>query len=387
MAVTGLTPPPTNVDANDWAFKKWFKDIYQYSQGGVLIPSTELTPIYPSRRNFLINGDFSIWQRGTSFVLPAATFTYTADRWCQGRGGAFAGETATRYTISTGDYPLPQDFRYVYNATRTAGDTNLQDITVGQMIETELATHLRGKTCVISFWLKGGSGLKSSLASNFRVLVSSGTGTDENRFNGFTGSRTALSAAFNAPTTWTYYQFPFTFNIDTNEASVLFSYRSPSNNPAVANENFLITGVQLEIAQNSNNPRATAFDYVPFHQQLAECCRYYQKSFDYDTTPIQSSHTLNGCAVYYSQRGGALGNMAPVNYTYKMRRGDSTIITTYSYGAATANWWNFTTSAASGVPAFSCQGDNGFFLFNPQVAADAVNNFLVLHWTSESEIR
>lgn len=35
-----------------------------------------------SNPNLLINGDFQVWQRGTSFNAPSTQIVYTADRWC-----------------------------------------------------------------------------------------------------------------------------------------------------------------------------------------------------------------------------------------------------------------------------------------------------------------
>ncbi len=87
MAITRLNPPPINVDANDFTFKKWFQDIYSYSRGGILVPTSDLSQIYGANRNVLINGDFKVWQRGTTLPVISATPSYFADRWCARVGG------------------------------------------------------------------------------------------------------------------------------------------------------------------------------------------------------------------------------------------------------------------------------------------------------------
>lgn len=39
-------------------------------------------PLITPNENLLINGDFQVWQRGTSFTVSNETLIYTADRWC-----------------------------------------------------------------------------------------------------------------------------------------------------------------------------------------------------------------------------------------------------------------------------------------------------------------
>lgn len=384
MAVTRILPPPVNVDANDYSYKRWFQDIYKYSEGGVLIPTAELVPNYGGRRNLVQNGDFSIWQRGTSFTIGAVASTPTADRWVQSRG-SIAGSTAARYTISSSDLPLPQEFKYALNATRTIGDTSSADVTIAHHIESETAARVRGKTCVLSFWLKGGTGLKSSIPT-FRTLISSGTGTNENRISGYTGNRTSLNAAFNAPTTWTYYQFPVTFNVDTNEIAILFSYRNPSNNPAVANENFLITGVQLEIARDQNYPKATSFDYVPFGTQLQECARYYQKSFKYQTAPAQNTASLDGLFEFPCTIAGATAQQSPSN-SFVPRMLKTPTMTFYNSNASNAFVLNLTrVTSATATAGTTGVGERGFAVSCTGVAGWVVGDRLAVHYQADAEI-
>lgn len=60
--------------------------------------------------NILINGDFQIWQRGTSFVAP--NNQYTADRWKANGSGTVSydggykvtGTVAVSYTMENGDF-------------------------------------------------------------------------------------------------------------------------------------------------------------------------------------------------------------------------------------------------------------------------------------------
>ena len=53
-------------------------------------------------RNQLINGDFRVWQRGTSVVYGSANGGYTADRW------AVASDTTTSQRVKYGNIPVAE---------------------------------------------------------------------------------------------------------------------------------------------------------------------------------------------------------------------------------------------------------------------------------------
>jgi hypothetical protein len=87
-------------------------------------------PHIEAGKNFLINGGFDIWQRGTSFTT---TDVYSADRWktLASAAGTFAQETTT----------IPSGARYAMKIT--AGATT--DYALAQVIETSNAVMLAGK--------------------------------------------------------------------------------------------------------------------------------------------------------------------------------------------------------------------------------------------------
>ena len=53
----------------------------EQNTGGAVSP-------YVAGKNKIINGDFGIWQRGTSFTPAAAIGVYTTDRWNVSRDGS-----------------------------------------------------------------------------------------------------------------------------------------------------------------------------------------------------------------------------------------------------------------------------------------------------------
>jgi hypothetical protein len=106
-------------------------------------------------RNFLINGGFDIWQRGTSFSAPNA---YIADRWFAAGSGTWTQDTTT----------LAPGQQYSLKATTTS----LQAIAVYQSIETKNSIPLAGQTATFSFYLA------ASTASTVYATLDYSTSTD-----------------------------------------------------------------------------------------------------------------------------------------------------------------------------------------------------------------
>jgi len=96
--------------------------------------------------NYVINGAFDIWQRGTSFT--GVTTTYCADRWLAGNSGATMN--VTRETFPVGQTEVDGNPTYFLRLSVTTGNDFARLI---QRIE-DVRT-LSGKTITVSFWAKG----------------------------------------------------------------------------------------------------------------------------------------------------------------------------------------------------------------------------------------
>ena len=103
-------------------------------------------------KNRLINGDFRIWQRGTS----SSSAGYLADRWYHNSAGTYARST---------DVPTSQGFKYsLSNAVTTATSYGV----ALQRIESLNCYDLGGATVTLSFWMKtltGSTGMYCNLYS------------------------------------------------------------------------------------------------------------------------------------------------------------------------------------------------------------------------------
>lgn len=131
-------------------------------------------------KNKIINADFGIWQRGTTFTNPTLG-TYTADRFVQGFSDANpTSASTTRQTFSPGAAPLAgYDGLHYARSTITTVGSNTVYRPFTQRIE-EVKT-FAGQTVTISFFAKADSARTLSFAysQNFgsggSTAVSSGT--------------------------------------------------------------------------------------------------------------------------------------------------------------------------------------------------------------------
>lgn len=369
MAITRLNPPPINVDANDFTFKKWFQDIYSYSRGGILVPTSDLSQIYGANRNVLINGDFKVWQRGTTLPVTSATPSYFADRWCALVGGG----TTYSITRQTGPSQLPYCLRF----THTAVAAGSHQTYLAQSMETIDSLPLAGQTVTISFWLRKGAGF----SGNIEFVLASGTGTDENLLSGYTGGARPIDAVNIVPaTTWTFYQFSGTIASTATEVATWFIYNN-TNAGVPANDYYEVSGVQLEFGST-----ATAFDFRPFSMELVRCQRYYQKSFPYAITPATNTGIATGVLGWIASVAGAAVNYSHTfPYIQPMRKAPT--LTYYNPMAANANTRNLNTSTDSaGTTTTGFSSAETFHAAATGVAGWAIGHLLFVHWAANAEI-
>lgn len=130
-------------------------------EGGrlVLLQPSPVAPPLPycsaPRGNLFINGDFRIWQRGTTFAA-ATTNTYTADRW----RGYRSSHTASfdRYPLTTSDAPfLATGARHCFRARLSPPPGVASSyVILGQRVEAMYGL-VRGKTLLLTFWARAGA--------------------------------------------------------------------------------------------------------------------------------------------------------------------------------------------------------------------------------------
>ena len=247
------------------------------TSGSVLVSNVAGTsfayqPLQAAGKNAVINGGMDIWQRGTSVALAASspyTSNYNADRWQVGTLAALEATTISRQ--ATADTTNLPNIQYAARVQRNSGQTGVAAIYFGQSLETVNSIPYAGKQVTISYYARAGANF-SATANVFNSTITTGTGTDQNLFPGYTGS--VLNTSYDTLTsTWQRFTHTITLASTTSEIGVYFNY-TPTGT-AGANDYFEITGVQLELGST-----ATTFSRAggSIGGELALCQRYYYRN-------------------------------------------------------------------------------------------------------------
>lgn len=219
-------------------------------------------------KNKIINGDFGVWQRGTSTSIPASTYpSFPADRWITSTN---ANQACTVSRQATGDTTNLPNLQYAIRYQRNSGQTGTGSLYLIQNCETATTIPYAGKTITLSFYARKGANYSATSS----ILVSSiqtGTGTDQNAFLGYTG---AVDTPQNntLTTTWQRFTQTLTLAATTTEMAILFLF-NPTGTAGAA-DYYEITGVQVEAGST-----ATAFQTATgtVQGELAACQRYFYR--------------------------------------------------------------------------------------------------------------
>jgi hypothetical protein len=252
------------------------------SGGAGAAPSWQAAP--PGFRNKIINGDFSIWQRGTS---QTANGYGSDDRWLNSVVGST--HVVSRQTSTLGSSPSQYYARTV--VTSVAGAGNL--VAKGQSIED--VRLLAGQTVTISFdaWADTNRNIALELVQRFGSGGSPSADVTAigSQLVAITSTRTRYSVTVAVPSITGK-----TIGTDNASSTALFfwldagsTYNARTAGLGQQSGTFNFADVQVELGSV-----ATPFERRPPQVELALCQRYYQ--------------VLPGCAPAATV-GGLIANM------------------------------------------------------------------------------
>ena len=220
-----------------------------------------LSPNYSMSRQAIINGNFDVWQRGTSLAVNGIVII--ADRWKM-----YTNSSGMANTFSQADASDLSGSQYAAKWQRTAGQTGTTNFLLGTSLETKDSIKFRGKKVTLSFYAKAGANY--SAASGYLVsTIYTGTGTDGEVIAGFTGSAVAKTQNNVLTTSWQKFTLTTTNVIAASVNQIGIRFDDTPVGTAGADDSFYITQVQL-----CAGDVALPFQPKSYTQELIDCQRY-----------------------------------------------------------------------------------------------------------------
>jgi hypothetical protein len=328
------------------------------------------SPTNVAGRNKIINGDFGIWQRGTSFSGTAAS-AYTADRWT---GGSFvAGDSITQQTFTPGTAPIA-GYEGTYFARLTIGST------AGNRYFWQKVEDVRvfaGQTATLSFWAKVSSGT-INLTS---VVGNQNFGSGGSSFVGGAGQSNTIT------TSWQRFTQTGTFasiagkTIGTGSNIEAGAFSTTATNVSVD-----IWGVQLEAG-----PTATQFTTASgtVQGELALCQRYYETSFDLGQTPASNSSNYGEMIVSSTNGGFSTNTYLAQSFTTKKRSTPTVNIYNTRNASASGNSVHIFTAGGSGFDSATvvfANTNTSSFSIQPTSTSMSTNQIVCFGYAASSEL-
>jgi hypothetical protein len=204
-------------------------------------------------RNRLINGDMSVYQRGS--VAATTAGAYTLDRW-------FVTPTGATVTVTQSTSVVPTGFA---DSLNVAGAASVTNVSVYQRIESVNTQDLAsGVQVTVSGRIYQSTG---SAVTTATIALAAPTALDN--YTSTTSAATTYTLPSIPNATWTTFSNTFTLTTScVNGLQVTIALGT-----GLTSGSFNLTGVQLEVGSV-----ATPFERRQYGQELALCQRYYQRT-------------------------------------------------------------------------------------------------------------
>jgi hypothetical protein len=341
--------------------------------GDTTVASLNGGPIAGSR-NAIINGNFDIWQRGTSFTGNE----YGVDRWLHVRAGTT--HTVTRQPFTLGQTAVPNEPTYFCRTvvTSVAGAGNYALLL--QRIE-DVRT-FAGQQVTVSFWAK------VDATKNISVELSQDFGTGGSPsavVNGLGVTKVSIGTSWQKVTVTT--TLPSisgkTLGTDNNNNLGIVIWFDSGSTFNARNDSLGQQSGTFEIAQVQveRGPVATPFERRPIGQELALCQRYYEKSYQQDV--VAGTPTTLGAFLGLSFTSGDFYSYGKERFVVTKRAVPA--VTLYSTTGAAGVLHNLSLTANQGNAGFTLLSDTGFRIFCSNAAMTTGNAFGV-HWIASAEL-
>jgi len=347
-------------------------------------------------RQAVMNGNFDIWQRGTTVTNPADN-TFIADRYKIRIGGAgYTPPTNTihsRQSLTPGD--IPNSF-YFYRVNPDGAGSGATDTPYG-FINEHIEHGTRnlcgaGKTVTVSLYARSSISNKKLGVS---LLQDYGTGGSPTTAEQVVGDAVTLTSS------WVKYTFTITTNTlvgktfgtnNNDHLELRIWYVWGTNYDDYVGESsyqgFVGSG-NIDIAQVQLCAGDVALPFQPksYGQELVDCQRYFETSYSYGVTVPTGSST--GYAQQYALATTANGGRYGTVPFKVSKRPGAVVVTIYPY-TTPANTGRVSDSGGTDLAANSggqtSQNEWGFSTYNNSGGNITTGGAILFHWAASAEL-
>lgn len=333
--------------------------------------SSDALAIGSSYRNFLYNGGFDFWQRGTTNTAANGATRYVSDRWYVKNSLGTAGVITFAQVAGS---VAGSKFGASVKITNPPSAAQANGCELYQTLDNESSLDLLGKSASVTAQIK-------ALGNVNQVGIQFYYATSEAKVTTAIGSEQLVTVNSSTFSLGSLLAQTLTAATITTAGVVGVRIRITavsSGNTYDVNNGFIVEQVGMNIASGS----------IPFLRQgsgsqaeLALCQRFYEKSYDITTNPATST-SVGASGMSVSQAGAATNNLTMTVFFKSAKRSASTVTLFDIVGNSAAVTTNIGNNA-SGVAAFNL-GQNSF---NSGALSGSGAVFSVtFHWTAEAEI-
>lgn len=333
-------------------------------------------------RNYIINGNFDVWQRGTSQTANGYAST---DRWSHNHSGTGVSKTVTRQAFDLGDIGGRREARYYARTVVTGGSAAGGFCLMLQRIE---GVHsLAGKQATVSFWARADA--TRDIAVEFIQQFGSG---------GSPSSTVLIAPQKVTAFSFGFQKFELTIDIPSISGKTLgtngndflainfwFSAGSDFNDRTLSIGNqsgtFEIAQVQVE-----EGDRATEFELLHPSEILSQCQRYFNKTYPQNLYPgnVYADPNVRGNGGFQLRANNAAALYQINEWAFPVTMRAIPSVTLYSLTGAAGVVRNISTTSNSSDFEIQSITTGGAIVSNAN--AVTVGNIFSYHATADAEL-
>ena len=267
--------------------------------------------------NFIMNGNFSIWQRQTTASVKDTDSCVACDRWIT-KGSGEALVKRVEHDIGNTDFGHSKYFLRYVQSTNPSSDPLIRH-------RVENVRTLANKEVTLTYWLRSNT---SNVYLDTRYRQSFGAGSTSSDVRSSVIREQLLS------TSWVKYTDTFTVSSVTGKDVKDLSYfeiEFSLENGMTYEIDF--ANIQLEVGST-----ATTFQEESDHETLLKCLRYYEKTYSLN----YFSGDLNTEGELFSPVCKGYGGkaIASTTFNYKVPKCKVGMVSVFnSHGGIGGKWW------------------------------------------------